>query len=274
MNVERVEIFSFHAVGERNGNRFSSSDIALDVWKECAEKLPRVIMGSSLRGDLRSSVYNAISVRTEEGSIRFVFSILSSMWVTLNASGFISDLSAIAKGDVNSVRDPTRTKVLMELDASLRKLGASRVGLSSSAGSVDEFDLLDCNLNTVAEDAVVLDSEDYVLAEMENLGGAKKVNANLRLLDTGEKIVVATDRDFVSTIKENLIFKRVVAHVRYKFNSITKEKFDYSLIALQPSCEGFDPVRFEESLKDYRTGWHDIEDPVAEIRRLRGATNG
>ena len=33
----------------------------------------------------------------------------------------------------------------------------------------------------------------------------------------------------------------------------------------------FDVEKFEESLKNYRTRWHDIKDPIAEIRRLRGA---
>lgn len=35
--------------------------------------------------------------------------------------------------------------------------------------------------------------------------------------------------------------------------------------------EKFDIEEFEKSLETYRTGWNDIADPVAEIRRLRGA---
>ena len=33
----------------------------------------------------------------------------------------------------------------------------------------------------------------------------------------------------------------------------------------------FDKDEFEKSLENYRTGWNDIADPIAEIRRLRGA---
>lgn len=31
----------------------------------------------------------------------------------------------------------------------------------------------------------------------------------------------------------------------------------------------FDVEEFEKSLENYRTGWNDIDDPIAEIRRLR-----
>ena len=34
--------------------------------------------------------------------------------------------------------------------------------------------------------------------------------------------------------------------------------------------ERFDIDEFERSLENYRTGWNDIADPIAEIRRLRG----
>lgn len=35
--------------------------------------------------------------------------------------------------------------------------------------------------------------------------------------------------------------------------------------------EHFDKDEFEGSLENYRTGWNDIDDPIAEIRRLRAA---
>ena len=266
---ERIEIFSFHAEGEKNGIPFSCSQMSLAIWEECAEKLPGLILGSKLRGEDRSKVHDGIVLNAEEGSIRFKFFALPAIWMMV-ANGFIHDLQAFSRGDIYAVQDPSRAKILMALDSSLRKIGAKKVGISSIAGDIPEFDLLNCDINAIASQAAVFDSETYVVSEIENLGGAKKVNANLRVLSTGEKITVASDRDFISNIKENLLYKVVIAHIRYRYNTVTKEKYDYKLLDFRIPSSEFDVAEFECSLENYHTGWMDIDDPISEIRRLRG----
>lgn len=266
----KIEIFSFHAEGENNGNPFSCSEMALAVWEECADKLPSLILGSKLRGDERSKVHDAIVLRAEEGSIKFKFFALPAIWMAIVANGLIHDLQAISRGDIFAVQDASRTKTLMALDLSLRRIGAKKVGMSSMAGDVPEFDLLSRDINAIAAQAPVFDSEAYVVCEIENLGGAKRVNANLRVLPTGEKITAESDRDFLSKIKENLLYKVVIAHVGYRFNAVTKEKYDYKLLDFRMLTSEFDVAEFERSLDNYRTGWNDIDDPISEIRRLRG----
>lgn len=267
---ERIEIFSFHAEGENNGIPFSCSQMSLAVWEECADKLPGLILGSKLRGDGRMEVHDAIVLKAEEGSIRFKFFALPAIWMTIVSSGLTHDLQAISRGDVFAVQDPSRTKILMALDSSLRKIGAKKVGISSMAGDVPEFDLLSRDINAIAAQAPVFDSESYVVSEIENLGGAKRVNANLRVLATGEKITAASDRSFVSNLKENLLYKVVIAHVGYRYNAVTKEKYDYKLLDFRMLPSEFDVAEFERSLENYRTGWNDVDDPISEIRRLRG----
>lgn len=93
-----LEIFSFHAEGERNGNPLSCARMPLDVWRECAEKLPKLILGSSFHGDLRIKMEEALTVSSEEGSIKFVFRMIQSSWLILNAAGFGADFSAISRG--------------------------------------------------------------------------------------------------------------------------------------------------------------------------------
>ena len=268
--LERVEIFSFHAEGENNGLPFSCSEMSLSVWEECAERLPGLILGSRLRGDDRLKVHDAIVLKAEEGSIKFKFFVFPAMWMTIVANGLIHDLQAISRGDVFAVQDPSRTKTLMLLDLSLRRIGAKKVGISSIAGEVPEFDLLSLDINAIAAQSPVFDSETYVVSEIENLGGAKRVNANLRVLSTGEKITAASDRDFISKLKENLLYKVVIAHVGYRYNAVTKEKYDYRLLDFTIPPDRFDIAEFDRTLDSYHTGWNEIEDPIAEIRRLRG----
>ena len=268
--VERIEIFSFHAEGENNGTPFSCSEMSLSVWEECADKLPGLILGSKLRGEERYKIHDSIVLKAEEGSIRFKFFALPAIWMTIVANGLIDDLQAISRGDVFGVQDPSRTKILMALDSSLRKIGAKKVGMSSVAGDVPEFDLLSRDINAIVAKAPVFDSETYVVSEIENLGGAKKVNANLRVLTTGEKIIAASDRDFISKLKENLLYKVVIAHVGYRYNAVTKEKYDYRLLDFTIPPDRFDIAEFDRTLDSYHTGWNEIEDPIAEIRRLRG----
>lgn len=267
----KLEIFSFHAEGENNGTPFSCSEMSLQVWEECADKLPGLILGSKLRGEDRSRIHNSILLKAEEGSIKFRFMALPAIWMLINAHGLSEDLAAIARGDIYAVKDSARTKILMSLDASLRKIGARKIGISSVAGDVPEFDLLKRDINAIAAQAPVFDSETYVVAEIENLGGVNKVNANLRLIATGEKITAASNRDFVSNIKENLLYRVIVAHLGYKVNAVTNEKYDYRLIDYSMPPSEFDVAAFDKGLDNFETRWNLIDDPVAEVRRLRGA---
>ena len=227
-------------------------------------------MGSKLRGEERLRIHDSIVLKAEEGSIIFKFFALPAIWMTINASGLIFDLQAISRGDVFAVQDSSRMKILMALESSLRRVGAKKVGISSVAGSLPEFDLLSRDISAKVAQAPVFDSEAYVVSEIENLGGAKKVNANLRVLSTGEKIVAESDRGFISQLQENLLYKVVIAHVGYKYNAVTKEKYEYKLLDFRMPPSKFDIAEFDRSLETYHTGWNDIDDPISEIRKLRG----
>lgn len=63
----------------------------------------------------------------------------------------------------------------MELGESLKKSGAQKIGLASNAASIAEFDLLESRIGEKVENAAVLDSESYVVAEIEDLGGLEKL---------------------------------------------------------------------------------------------------
>lgn len=266
-----IEILTFHVEGERDSIPFSCSNIRVDFLRKCAECLPDFILGSTLRGTKREDVINAMSIRPEEGSIKFVISLISSAgWLALGTTNFASDMKCISTGEIGKISDPRRVQIIKDLDVSMRAMGASRVGVSSLSSEVSEFDLLSKNLSQLSDDALLLDSEDYLLAEVQDLGGSSKTNAHLLLLDSGEKIVAASNREYIASISENLVYKTVVAHLMYKYNYISGEKKDYRLIGLDVLSTKFDESEFEASLENYHTDWELVSDPIAEIRRLRG----
>ena len=267
----KSEILSFHLEGSYNGMPFSCSEISLSIWRLCADKLPMLILGSSLSGKARSEISDNVSVKLEDGSIKFIFLVASSFLATAFASGLRDDLLAISRGDVASVKDRKRLTVFRELEEGLKKVGANRVGVSSRAGNVDEFDLIECKLGEVIDNALIVKSDGYLMAEVENLGGVRDANANLRVLSTGDKVVASTSKKFIASIKNNIIYHKILAHVQYNYNTLTQEKTDYVLLDFSELDTSFDAKEFEESLNDYVTGWNDISDPIAEIRRLRGA---
>jgi hypothetical protein len=261
---------TFHVEGEKDSIPFSCSNIRIDFLRKCAECLPDFIIGSTLRGKRRDIVFDALTVRPEEGSIKLVISIMAAGWGVLTTTDFVADMKHISNGEIEKISDPRRVQIIRDIEVSMRDMGACRVGLSSIASEIPEFDLLSMNFSQQLDGALLIDSEDFVFAEVQDLGGSSKPNAHLLLLDSGEKIVAASNREYIASISENLVYKTVVAHLMYKYNYISGEKTDYRLVDLTVLSSQFDESKFEASLEGYHTDWESVADPIAEIRRLRG----
>ena len=107
------------------------------------------------------------------------------------------------------------------------------------------------------------------MAEVTDLGGKSKANVHLEIEGRGT-VVAESLRQYLSDLTENLLYKKVLAHVAYRKNLQTGEWDKPRLIAIEnPVRHQFDEQAFEQAIAR-PNGWEDVADPIAEIRKLRG----
>lgn len=144
------------------------------------------------------------------------------------------------------------------------------ISLSSKYAEVDEFDIASRDVSVPPETTPWIASDTYVMATVTDLGGKNKVNVHLEIDGRGT-VVAESIKQYLSDLSENLLYKRVLAHVAYRVNTQTGEWDSPHLISIEnPGKKTFDADAFERSISK-PSAWDAIDDPVAEVRRLRGA---
>ena len=147
------------------------------------------------------------------------------------------------------------------------------VPFSPSSIPLSTFETVVSNVSLPPDQSSWIDSDSYVMAEVTDLGGKSKANVHLEIEGRGT-VVAESLRQYLSDLTENLLYKKVLAHVAYRKNLQTGEWNKPRLIAIEnPVRHQFDEKAFEQAIAR-PNGWEDVTDPVAEIRRLRGEDVG
>lgn len=267
--MDRVEVFALHSVGERNGIPFSPSSIPLSTLETIVNDVPNFVLGDSVAGTKKSEIRDSMNVAFSDGSLTVGVALPAALATILGASGFSSDLAAFAAGRPGEVKDQVRMDAARSLKTNLLREGARSIGFSSHSAGIAEFDIVERDVAVPPDVTPWIDSDSYVMAVVTDLGGKSKVNVHLEIEGRGT-VVAESIRQYLSDLTENLLYKKVMAHVAYKVNTLTGEWRNPRLVALEnPARRTFDATAFEQAIGK-KNGWHDVADPIAEIRKLRG----
>ena len=114
--------------------------------------------------------------------------------------------------------------------------------------------------------------ERYVSGEIQDLGGAKKSNAHVRLQD-GKLLSVTTERKVLRDDSQNRLYKQAMLRIRARYNVLTRELKDAELIEFVEYSPRFDEVEMERLTRRGAHAWKDIEDASTWVDELRGARN-
>ena len=106
------------------------------------------------------------------------------------------------------------------------------------------------------------------MATVVDIGGKVKTNAHLEL-ENGKVIMADSARNYLAGLEDNLLYKKVLAHVSYRVNLRTGEWQDIRLTSLSLPSKPFDGDAFDKAVSG-PSAWDDVDDPVAEVRRMRG----
>ena len=114
--------------------------------------------------------------------------------------------------------------------------------------------------------------ERYLNGEIEDLGGANKSNAHLRL-PSGELIRVATSKSILRDETINRLYKLSMVRFRADFNIVTHEYRNAELIEFVDYSPKFDAVALQRLTERGRTAWQDVGNPSDWVETLRGSSN-
>jgi hypothetical protein len=111
--------------------------------------------------------------------------------------------------------------------------------------------------------------ERYVRGEVQDLGGASRANAHVRLPD-GKLLTVSTNRDVLRNDKTNRLYKPALLRVRARYNVLTQELRDAELIEFVEYAPRFDEQAFERFTRRGTEAWKGIDSASDWVDDLRG----
>lgn len=262
-----------HSTGLKEGVPFSIGTIPFAALQSVVSEIPKILFGSTVPGKDRSVLKDALSLSFEEGSVRIGVIVAMSALTLLRDTSFASDIRAIAECRLSDVVDQGRLAAISEIRDCLRTQGAETFAMASGFANVGETDLLQRDLTPCHSDSVWIESDAYVRATLMDLGGKTSSNVHLELED-GETLKADTSRSYLFDLKENMLYKSVIAHVSYPLNLKTREwdRSQVKLLSIELPETSFDRAEFDAAISGHN-GWREIVDPVAEIRRMR-SVNG
>lgn len=267
--MQTIRALELHSEGEKDGMPFSLAAVPASVLKSALERIPTFVAGTKGNPRTKAQIESALSYAFENGSLRIAVVVASAMAATLRESAYFADLTAISEGRMADVADLGRIEALRDLRRELLSSGATSIKLSSFEGKVPSFDIAAKNIELPPPSDPWVDSESYVMATVVDIGGKVKSNAHLEL-ENGKTITADSARTYLAGLEENLLYKRVLAHVAYQVNLRTDEWRGVRLVSLSPTRKTFDKAAFDKAVSG-PSAWDAVEDPVADIRRMRGA---
>ena len=230
-----------------------------------------VIFGESISGEQKALLKNQMLISIDKGSFKLGIALPIMTLSVLSSTSYSSDLVAIQEGRFENVSDPIRLKTLIKIKEYLKADGASSVNIGSESANVKEFDMLTREMSIAEEKTPWIETDGYVDATVNDLGGKSNPNAHLEL-DDGEVIKADTDKDYLSGLSDNMLYKKVLAHVAFMMNVDTHERKDPRLISIERTPTEFDEAAFDLAVSQ-PNGWSEIADPVQELRKMR-SVNG
>jgi hypothetical protein len=111
--------------------------------------------------------------------------------------------------------------------------------------------------------------ERYVSGEIQDLGGAKKANAHIRL-PSGALLAVATERKVLREDSQNRLYKQAMLRIRARYNVLTRELRDARLIEFVEYEPRFDPADMERLTRRGAQAWKDVDSASEWVDALRG----
>jgi len=185
----------------------------------------------------------------------------------LSAPNLFRDLRALLGGELLDSLDAKRREVMEKWQKTSRQ--SKDVAYRISAPFLKHSVEINAGSDYHADDADQwVQVERYVRGEIQDLGGATKANAHIRLPD-GRTLKVTTERDVLRNDTINRLYKLAMLRIRAEYNVLTRELRNAHLVEFVEHATTVDEEALSRLTRRGAVAWKDVPDATTWVDELR-----
>ncbi len=216
-----------------------------------------------LRGEDKDVDTKLLEVAVRKGSLAIETAPL------LSAPNLFRDLRTLLGGELLDSLDAKRREVMEKWQKTSRqsKLVAYRISAPFLGHSIE----INAESDYHADDADQwVQVERYVRGEIQDLGGATKANAHIKLPD-GRTLKVTTERDVLRNDTVNRLYKLAMLRIKAEYNVLTRELRNARLVEFVEHATTVDEEVMSRLTRRGAVAWKDVPNATAWVDDLRGS---
>ena len=215
-----------------------------------------------LRGDGKDIDPRTLEVAVRNGSLAIETTPL------LAAPQLFNDLRTLLNTELLDSLDAKRRDVMARWQKAARQ--TRQVAYRISAPFLDRPIVVNAESDYHSDDADQwVQVERYIRGEIQDLGGATKANAHVKLPD-GTTLKVTTDRDVLRDDTVNRLYKLAMLRIKAEYNVLTRDLRNARLVEFVEYTPQVDEESLARMTRRGATAWKDVGNATAWVDELRG----
>lgn len=184
------------------------------------------------------------------------------------APKLFSDLAALQQGDVLDQVDQKRQAVIEKWQKAARAAGGLVYKIAAPFLSHPVVVSVTSDYHADDSDNWVI-VERYVTGEIQDLGGATRPNAHVKL-PGGKTLKVVTDKEFLRDDKFNRLYKTAMLRIKAEYNLQTRELRNARLLEFVEYSTDINEGELERMKSRGASAWKDVDNASDWVDELRG----
>ena len=217
-----------------------------------------------LRGDDKDVDTKTLDVAIRKGSLAIETAPI------LVAAGLFRDLRTLLGGELLDTLDAKRREVMERWQKAARQ--TRQLAYRITAPFLDRAIVINAESDYRADDADQwVQVERYIRGEIQDLGGATKANAHVKLPD-GRTLKVTTEREVLRNDTVNRLYKLAMLRIKAEYNVLTRELRNARLVEFAEYAPVIDDEALARLTCRGAAAWRDVSDATAWVDELRGGS--
>lgn len=218
-----------------------------------------------LRGDGKEVDTKTLEVAIRHGSLAIETTPFSS------APKLFGDLHALLASELLDGVDAKRREVMERWQRATRQ--TRQLAYRITAPFLERPILINSESDYHADDADQwVQVERYIRGEIQDLGGATKANAHVRLPD-GRTLKVTAERAVLKNDTVNRLYKVAMLRIKADYNVVTRELRNARLVEFVEYAPRVDEDELARLMRRGALAWKEVPDATSWVDELRGGTH-
>lgn len=181
------------------------------------------------------------------------------------------DLRTLLGGELLDSLDAKRREVMEHWQKAARQ--TRQLAYRISAPFLDRAIVINAESDYHADDADQwVQVERYIRGEIQDLGGATKANAHVKL-PNGRTLTVTSERGVLRDDTVNRLYKLAMLRIKAEYNVLTRELRNAHLVEFVEHASTVDEDALLRLTRRGAAAWKDIPNATAWVDELRGGTH-